>query len=252
MRAATPARLAIRASRLPSFAPLQAPPAAYAVCCSLFLRRKHAVVHRLQQAAAASGDADQPSSRPAVPQPPAPSPPGRNPDAVPSSSLEDQLAGVCSRITSLFPLWVVLAAAGALTAPQVFKLPPGFIASGLGFTMLGMGLTMRLSDFSDVFRRMPALLLLGMALQVRSRVCRSLPVPSARSPISEIHVSPAALPAALPVVLRLRPSLTPCQTCLRAVHRYAGPRLPIQPPRGPLRSPGCRHRCAIGLPWRYR
>ncbi|GFR42496.1 hypothetical protein Agub_g3293, partial [Astrephomene gubernaculifera] len=32
-------------------------------------------------------------------------------------------------------------------------------------TMLGMGLTMRLSDFGAVFRAMPGLLLLGMVLQ---------------------------------------------------------------------------------------
>ncbi|GIL78777.1 hypothetical protein Vretimale_266 [Volvox reticuliferus] len=83
-----------------------------------------------------------------------------------SPSLEDDLATLCSRITSLFPLWVVLAAAVALWRPELFTwLPTRFITWGLALTMLGMGLTMRLSDFGDVFRRMPLLLLLGMLLQ---------------------------------------------------------------------------------------
>lgn len=37
--------------------------------------------------------------------------------------------------------------------------------------MLGMGLTMRVSDFAEVFRRMPQLLLLGMALQYTVMPC---------------------------------------------------------------------------------
>ncbi|GIL45293.1 hypothetical protein Vafri_2459 [Volvox africanus] len=81
-------------------------------------------------------------------------------------SLEENLIALCSRITSLFPLWVVLAAAVALWRPEHFTwLPTRFITWGLALTMLGMGLTMRLSDFGDVFRRMPLLLLLGMLLQ---------------------------------------------------------------------------------------
>ncbi|GIL93986.1 hypothetical protein Vretimale_266 [Volvox reticuliferus] len=94
-------------------------------------------------------------------------PPSQQPPTDPTSpSLEDDLATLCSRITSLFPLWVVLAAAVALWRPELFTwLPTRFITWGLALTMLGMGLTMRLSDFGDVFRRMPLLLLLGMLLQ---------------------------------------------------------------------------------------
>ncbi|KAG2501296.1 hypothetical protein HYH03_001096 [Edaphochlamys debaryana] len=66
----------------------------------------------------------------------------------------------------MFPVWVVLGAALALVRPQTFTwLPTGFITWGLALTMLGMGLTMRLQDFANVFRRMPGLLLLGMVLQ---------------------------------------------------------------------------------------
>ncbi|EFJ53046.1 hypothetical protein VOLCADRAFT_102664 [Volvox carteri f. nagariensis] len=88
------------------------------------------------------------------------------PTAQTPPSLDDRLAALCNRITSFFPFWVVLAAAAALWRPELFTwLPTGFITWGLALTMLGMGLTMRLSDFGDVFRRMPQLLLLGMALQ---------------------------------------------------------------------------------------
>ncbi|GLI66081.1 hypothetical protein VaNZ11_009800, partial [Volvox africanus] len=87
-------------------------------------------------------------------------------DSTLTSLLEKDLVALCSRITSLFPLWVVLAAAAALWRPELFIwLPTRFITWGLALTMLGMGLTMRLSDFGDVFRRMPLLLLLGMLLQ---------------------------------------------------------------------------------------
>ncbi|KAG2428650.1 hypothetical protein HXX76_011355 [Chlamydomonas incerta] len=83
-----------------------------------------------------------------------------------ASSFEDHAAAICGKITSLFPLWVVMAAALALGRPEAFTwLPTPFITWGLALTMLGMGLTMRLADFADVFRRMPALLLLGMGLQ---------------------------------------------------------------------------------------
>ncbi len=40
-----------------------------------------------------------------------------------------------------------------------------FVTWGLSFTMLGMGLTMKVSDFTAVFTRMPALLGLGLSLQ---------------------------------------------------------------------------------------
>lgn len=82
------------------------------------------------------------------------------------SALENNLAELCTKVTSLFPLWVVLAAIGALWQPALFTwLPTSCITYGLALTMLGMGLTMQLSDFAGVFRTMPQLLLLGMALQ---------------------------------------------------------------------------------------
>jgi len=66
----------------------------------------------------------------------------------------------------LFPLWVTLGAVVALIYPPAFEwfLAYGLISPGLQIIMLGMGLTLELSDFSRVFRA-PAPILWGVLLQ---------------------------------------------------------------------------------------
>jgi BASS family bile acid:Na+ symporter len=66
----------------------------------------------------------------------------------------------------LFPLWVTLGAVMALLYPPAFDwfLEYGLITPGLQIIMLGMGLTLELSDFSRVFRT-PAPILWGVLLQ---------------------------------------------------------------------------------------
>ncbi|HET6415526.1 MAG TPA: hypothetical protein VFG22_04475, partial [Polyangiales bacterium] len=66
----------------------------------------------------------------------------------------------------LFPLWVTLGGAVALVYPRgfVWFLDYGLITPGLQIIMLGMGLTLELSDFSRVFRA-PAPIVWGVVLQ---------------------------------------------------------------------------------------
>ena len=66
----------------------------------------------------------------------------------------------------LFPLWVTLGGVVALIYPPAFTwfLDYGLITPGLQIIMLGMGLTLELSDFSRVFRA-PAPILWGVLLQ---------------------------------------------------------------------------------------
>ena len=66
----------------------------------------------------------------------------------------------------LFPLWVTLGGLGALLHPPAFTwfLELGLITPGLQIIMLGMGLTLELTDFSRVLRR-PAAIGLGVLLQ---------------------------------------------------------------------------------------
>jgi BASS family bile acid:Na+ symporter len=66
----------------------------------------------------------------------------------------------------LFPLWVTLGGVVALIYPPAFEwfLDYGLITPGLQIIMLGMGLTLELSDFSRVFRS-PAPILWGVLLQ---------------------------------------------------------------------------------------
>ena len=68
-------------------------------------------------------------------------------------------------LTNLFPLWSVLVAVVALIWPAVFSwYSTLFIQIGLGFIMLGMGLTLTLSDFKRVFL-FPTALICGVTLQ---------------------------------------------------------------------------------------
>ena len=66
----------------------------------------------------------------------------------------------------LFPLWVTVAGVVALVRPRAFTwfLDLGLITPGLQIIMLGMGLTLELSDFSRVLRA-PAPILTGVLLQ---------------------------------------------------------------------------------------
>ena len=69
------------------------------------------------------------------------------------------------RLTNAFPLWVLTASLISLFKPAVFTWFSGpWIPIGLGIIMLGMGLTLTLSDFKGVVER-PFLVLLGVLLQ---------------------------------------------------------------------------------------
>src|SRR5690349_15155365 len=75
------------------------------------------------------------------------------------------MAGLLNRLTNLFPLWILLGATIALVKPEVFTWFTGsMIPIGLGFIMLGMGLTMEVDDFRRVSKT-PGPVLLGILLQ---------------------------------------------------------------------------------------
>ncbi len=75
------------------------------------------------------------------------------------------MAGLLNRLTNLFPLWILLGASIALIRPEVFTWFSGrAIPIGLGFIMLGMGLTMEVDDFRRVSKT-PGPVLLGILLQ---------------------------------------------------------------------------------------
>jgi BASS family bile acid:Na+ symporter len=70
-----------------------------------------------------------------------------------------------SRLTSAFPLWVLMACLLSLYHPPLFTWFSGpFIPVGLGLIMLGMGVTLSLDDFRRV-ARFPLLVFLGILLQ---------------------------------------------------------------------------------------
>jgi BASS family bile acid:Na+ symporter len=73
---------------------------------------------------------------------------------------------VVSAFVRLFPLWVTLGGVGALLYPPAFTwfLDLGLVTPGLQIIMLGMGLTLEVSDFSRVFRE-PAAIGWGVVLQ---------------------------------------------------------------------------------------
>jgi BASS family bile acid:Na+ symporter len=81
-------------------------------------------------------------------------------------NVPSKLEEAAGTVTSLFPLWVCLAGAVALLKPALFDFfSLSYVTPALGLTMLGMGLTLRLEDFMQVVKKMPALLFLGLALQ---------------------------------------------------------------------------------------
>ncbi|NQY10626.1 MAG: bile acid:sodium symporter family protein [Flavobacteriales bacterium] len=70
-----------------------------------------------------------------------------------------------SKLTSLFPVWVILASVIALIEPASIAWFNGpFITYGLGFIMLGMGITINVSDFKQILK-FPSWVGVGLALQ---------------------------------------------------------------------------------------
>jgi BASS family bile acid:Na+ symporter len=70
----------------------------------------------------------------------------------------------CVTIAEWFSLWIVLGCLWAWWQPELWIWFQPYIAIGLGVIMLGMGLTLRLPDFSDVFR-MPKIIVIGVLAQ---------------------------------------------------------------------------------------
>jgi len=66
--------------------------------------------------------------------------------------------------TALFPLWVVAGCVWAWLQPEPWSAFRPFIEPGLGIVMLGMGVTLRIADFSAVARQ-PRWVLLGVVAQ---------------------------------------------------------------------------------------
>lgn len=54
------------------------------------------------------------------------------------STFESRAAAFCAKITSLFPLWVIIAAGLAMTFPPMFLPITPHLTTGLALTMLGM------------------------------------------------------------------------------------------------------------------
>ncbi|GJP54741.1 hypothetical protein CLOM_g13789 [Closterium sp. NIES-68] len=77
-----------------------------------------------------------------------------------------------STLVTLFPLWVALACAAALRWPAQFVVfqDGRFVVGGLALTMLGMGLTISVDDFTRAVL-MPRQLLAGVLLQYTVMPC---------------------------------------------------------------------------------
>ncbi|NQY66491.1 MAG: bile acid:sodium symporter family protein [Flavobacteriales bacterium] len=70
-----------------------------------------------------------------------------------------------AKLTALFPLWVIIACAISLIEPSLITWFNGpFITYGLGFIMLGMGITISINDFKQVIQ-FPKWVGLGLLLQ---------------------------------------------------------------------------------------
>lgn len=70
----------------------------------------------------------------------------------------------CVKIAEWFPLWIVTGCLWAWWQPEAWLWFQPYIAVGLGVIMLGMGLTLKLSDFSEVLR-MPKIVAIGVLAQ---------------------------------------------------------------------------------------
>ncbi|WP_281168001.1 bile acid:sodium symporter family protein [Thioflavicoccus mobilis] len=71
---------------------------------------------------------------------------------------------VVTRFTALMPLWALLGALAAYLEPAPFTAMQGLIVPLLGVVMLGMGMTLTVSDFAAALRR-PKVVALGVGLQ---------------------------------------------------------------------------------------
>ena len=67
-------------------------------------------------------------------------------------------------MAAAFPLWIVLGCAWAWARPEDWTWFAPWISPGLGCIMLGMGLTLRVSDFVEIARQ-PKIVALGVAAQ---------------------------------------------------------------------------------------
>lgn len=63
-----------------------------------------------------------------------------------------------------FALWVLLFAALAFFAPDTFKVIGPYVPWLLGIVMLGMGMTLKVSDFSEMLKH-PKAVILGVVAQ---------------------------------------------------------------------------------------
>ena len=63
------------------------------------------------------------------------------------------LASVSQFLGKTFALWVLVFAGLAYVSPDSFKFFAPYISPLLGIIMFGIGLTLKASDFSEVFRR---------------------------------------------------------------------------------------------------
>ncbi len=70
----------------------------------------------------------------------------------------------CVKTAEWFPLWIVTGCLWAWWQPEAWLWFQPYIAVGLGVIMLGMGLTLKLSDFSEVLR-MPKIIAIGVLAQ---------------------------------------------------------------------------------------
>lgn len=69
-----------------------------------------------------------------------------------------------TRLTSLFPIWALIAVIVAILAPEPLTPLKPAIVPLLGLVMFGMGMTLTWQNFADVLRR-PGIVLLGTVLQ---------------------------------------------------------------------------------------
>jgi len=68
------------------------------------------------------------------------------------------------RVTSLFPLWALLASATALQWPSFYVGLKSTIVPLLGLVMFGMGMTLTRENFAEVLKQ-PKHIVIGVSLQ---------------------------------------------------------------------------------------
>jgi len=88
-----------------------------------------------------------------------------------SLSAADNLKSLFQKLTNAFPAWVLGASAVAFVKPDLFTWFSGpWITIGLGFIMLGMGLTLEWDDFAAVLK-FPKWVFAGVLLQFTVMPC---------------------------------------------------------------------------------